>query len=292
MTNSVSAINSELLSLLACPDCRSDIVPPLHCSGCGRDFPITEEGIPCLMPRASRVLPAQYADPDYVAYHALTEKDAADLYYSEKNWLFRSIHHSAHRTLDAWFRGRHRQGYAIDIGCGTGDHFLYANDLKKIIGVDSSIGSLRVLLRKFPSACVVQGDAYTLPFRQSAFDAAFSIYNLEHLWFLDDALKEVQRILLSDGSFYVGLPAEGGLAWTLGRKISTERMYKKRYGFDYGRVMQIEHCNTAKKVIDRCAAHFSSARRTFFPLPLLPLISCNLTISLEYHMSKAQGDNI
>ena len=275
----------RLLPLLACPDCRGTLTLTgngMRCQTCAREFSFSPSGVLQLLPRSPRPEPPIYDDPDFRKYRALYDSDAENVYYSNQNRLFHWIHHSAHqRTHDYWLEAP--AGWAADIGCGTGDHFQYFDDLSRVIGIDMSLGSLEVVRRRHPAALLIQADINALPLRDGVLAAAFSIYNLEHLFYLEDALAEIARVLSGQGRFYVGLPTEGGLAWGLGRKLSTDRMYSRKYGIDYARVMRIEHCNTARRVIAECRKTFELRRRTYFPLPFLPGIHPNLTIAAEFH---------
>jgi hypothetical protein len=77
------------------------------------------------------------------------------------------------------------------------------------------------------------------------------------------------------------IPTEGSLAYTIARKISAERVYKKRYGGDYSWFYRREHINRPDEILEELDPYFTVENRRFFPLPFLPLISCNLIIGLS-----------
>ena len=281
---SATEIFRAAAAILACPDCRSTLdigEGDVRCSGCRRVFTVSASGVLQLMPLVGRPEPPIYDDPDFKRYRALYDQDAESVYYSNQNALFHWIHHSAHQRTHEYWRQRPAQGWVADVGCGTGDHFGYFDDLSRVIGLDMSLGSLDVVRRRHPRAILIQADVNALPLRDASLDAAFSIYNLEHLYYLTDALREINRVLTGTGRFLVGLPTEGGLAWGLGRKLSTDRTYSKKYGIDYGKVMSIEHCNTADEVMTECRKVFTLRRRHYFPM-WLPNVHPNLTISAEF----------
>ena len=89
------------------------------------------------------------------------------------------------------------------------------------------------------------------------------------------------RILKENCSFFVGLPLEGGFLWNTGRRLTSEREFSRRYGIDYSKVIKIEHCNTARRIIDNLRKIFILKRKSFFPLSFFPFINCNLTVSIE-----------
>lgn len=52
----------------------------------------------------------------------------------------------------------------------------------------------------------VQADAAALPFRDQAFAAVVSNHSLEHVARLDDALREIGRVIARGGALYVAVP--------------------------------------------------------------------------------------
>ena len=274
-----------LLPLLACPDCRSglaDQTSHFACVACNRRFAVDDAGVLPLLPSRPKPEPPIYDDADFKKFRALYDADAENVYYSERNGLFRWIHHSAHQRTHRYWGQFAGAGWVADLGCGTGDHFGYFESLDRVVGVDMSHGSLLASRRRFPGVRLLQADANFLPFLNGSLSAVFSIYNLEHLYYLMDALAEIARVLEPRGRLLVGLPTEGGFAWSLGRRLSMNRSYSTKYGVDYNRVMQIEHCNTASAVMKACRRLFTQRRRHFFPLPMLPHVHPNLTIAAEF----------
>ena len=84
----------------------------------------------------------------------------------------------------------------------------------------------------------------------------------------------------------VSIPCEGGWAWSLGRRLSTNR-YFSRKGIDYLAANVIDHCNTASQVARALRRHFEVVATRWFPL-VFPSFSCNLV--LAYRLTrKAQG---
>ena len=63
----------------------------------------------------------------------------------------------------------------------------------------------------------VQGDGARLPFGDNVFDAVIANHSLEHIDDLDGALKEIGRVVRSDGSLYVAVPDASTL---------TDRLYR------------------------------------------------------------------
>ncbi|MEK9970349.1 MAG: methyltransferase domain-containing protein, partial [Ferrovibrio sp.] len=110
---------------------------------------------------------------------------------------------------------------------------------------DIRMDSLVKLRKHWPDAILIRGDVLSMPFKSGRIERATSIYALEHLFYLEDALSEIRRVLAAEAKFLVGIPCEGGLAWTLGRKLTSERAMSKRYNVDYRKYIALEHCNSA-----------------------------------------------
>jgi len=274
----------SLIAILQCPDCagalRQESPRALVCESCARRHPVTESGIFVLMPSRPPPLPAAYDDPDYRRMSAKFDDSAP--YFTEGNAAFRMIHESAHKTIARWRAGRDTGGWACDLGCGQGYHYRFWPDPGHVVGIDIRLESLEKIRARFPDAILIQANSCALPLKSNAIDQVASIYALEHIYHLGEAIAETERVLAPAGRLFVGLPCEGGLAWTLGRKLTSERTMSRRYHVDYRKYIALEHCNTARRVIAALAERFSLRRRRFFPLPFLPAIGLNLTVALEW----------
>ena len=276
-------ITPSLIAILQCPDCGGalarDNARELACRGCARRYPVTESGIMCLMPRHPPALPAAYNDPDYRRMSEFFDDSAS--YFTEGNLVFKLIHESAHKTIAAWRAANGGDGWACDIGCGQGYHYRFWPDRQRVIGIDIRLESLEKLKAAVPDAILIQANSCALPLKTGAISVATSIYAFEHIYHLREALAETARILAPTGRLYMGLPGEGGLAWTLGRKLTSERTMSRRYNLDYRKYIALEHCNTAAGVVAALEERFKVLRRRLFPLPFIPLIDLNLTLALE-----------
>ena len=125
------------------------------------------------------------------------------------------------------------------------------------------------------------GDKSKLPFKDGEFDVLLSFNTLEHLYPLDKYLAEFERVLCPGGVFVGGIPCEGGLAWGLGRFLTTRRYVHKNYGINYDKIICWAHPNFADFIIRQLDDLF---KRKFFrlhPFPWLPM-DLNLTASFVY----------
>jgi len=123
-----------------------------------------------------------------------------------------------------------------------------------------------------------------LPFADESFDVVISFNSLEHLYPLDNYLFEIKRILKRRGQLIGGIPCEGGLAWGLGRFLTTRRYVHKNYGINYDKIICWEHPNFADFIIERLDAQFDRQHLKFHPLNWLPL-DFNLVVSFVFKKS-------
>ena len=114
-----------------------------------------------------------------------------------------------------------------------------------------------------------------------------AIHVLEHLPGLPAAIREMRRLCHPErGVFSVVIPCEGGLAYSLARKISAQRIFEKRYQQSYRWFISREHLNVPAEILRELAPHFDIVHRSDFPL-LLPWVFCNLCIGLTLRPKSA-----
>jgi SAM-dependent methyltransferase len=173
---------------------------------------------------------------------------------------------------------------SLEIGAGLGEHLEFeptpepgtyvCNELRAPMAAE--------IKRRHPNVEVVVGDCQQkLDFPDGSFDRVMAIHVLEHLPDLPAALAELRRLLADDGRFLAVIPCEGGLAYSLARRISAQRVFEKRYGMSYDWFVASEHINLPDEIMEECERHFEPVDRSFFPLRI-PVVTANLVIGLEY----------
>ena len=170
----------------------------------------------------------------------------------------------------------------LEIGAGLGEHLAY----EKLADQDYTIIELRPELaneikKKFPRVTALVGDCQEkIPVEDNSFDRILVIHVLEHLPNLPSALKEIHRILKSNGGkFVVVMPCEGGLSYELARRISAKRIFEKRYHQSYDWLISIEHINRPQEIIFELEKFFKIEEKSYFPLKV-PSITMNLCIGM------------
>jgi SAM-dependent methyltransferase len=124
-------------------------------------------------------------------------------------------------------------------------------------------------------------DSHILPLNDQQADVVISFYSLEHLNPLDLYLQEIKRILRPGGIFIGAIPAEGGIAWGLGRFLTSRQYVRKHTSINLDKIICWEHPNFAEDILKKLDANFIPVSKKYSPF-LLPLIDVNLIISFIY----------
>jgi SAM-dependent methyltransferase len=175
----------------------------------------------------------------------------------------------------------------LELGAGLGEHLkhekltpeqeenYYANEFRENMAAE--------IRKRFPRVQTVVGDCQQrFAFADGFFDRILAIHVLEHLPNLPAAICECYRLLNKErGRFLIVIPCEGSPAYSLARKVSAERAYKKRYGGSYKWFYTREHINVPHEIFAELAPYFAIETRSFFPLPFLPFTFSNLVIGLS-----------
>jgi len=173
----------------------------------------------------------------------------------------------------------------LEIGPGNGEHLRYeklsAQQREGYFAVDIRANVLAELRRLHPDVHCILGDCQRrMDFADGFFDRILAIHVLEHLPNLPAALDELHRLCNKRrGLLSAVIPCEGGLAYALARKISSERIFRKRYGQSYKWFIEREHLNRPDEVLAELRKRFVVTHRRFFPLRV-PVVWPNLVIGL------------
>ncbi len=184
------------------------------------------------------------------------------------------------------FPVRHSQSNfrsTIEIGAGLGEHLeyekltleqernYYCNEFRENMAAD--------IRRRFPNVQTIVGDCQQpMDFPDEFFDRYIAVHVLEHLPDLPAAIREAYRLLNKEtGRMLIVIPTEGSPAYSLARKISAERVWKRHFSAPYSEFYQREHINLVPEILAELAPYFTIEDQVYFPLGL-PFWFCNLCI--------------
>jgi len=174
----------------------------------------------------------------------------------------------------------------LEIGAGLGEHISYeklsSEQARNYHALEMRENMAEQIRARFPEVKTVVGDCQErLNFNNDHFDRILAIHVLEHLPNLPKCIEEAYRLInKTKGQFIVVIPTEGSPAYTLGRKISAERVYKKHFGGDYSWFYKREHINLPLEIIHELEKYFIIEKKRTFPFPFLHFIFCNLCIGI------------
>ncbi len=131
-----------------------------------------------------------------------TVKDNRSYYDDFAGWYERERHHGYHAMLDRLQVGIARPLAAgkdvLELGCGTG---LILKEIepyaRRAVGLDISRGMLGQAHARGLS--VLAGSATDLPFKDESFDLVYSFKVLAHVQAIEQAMREVARVLRPGG---------------------------------------------------------------------------------------------
>ncbi len=173
----------------------------------------------------------------------------------------------------------------LEIGAGLAEHFEYEKltdeQVANYTALELRANMVEVIKQRFPQIKAVLGDCEKrLDYTDGYFDRILAIHVLEHLTNLPETVKEMHRLCNKNGGvFSVVIPCEGGLAYSLARRISAQRIFEKRYKQPYKWFIEREHVNRPAEILEELNKYFKVVDKTYFPLRI-PFIFSNLVIGI------------
>jgi SAM-dependent methyltransferase len=190
--------------------------------------------------------------------------------------------------------GFHR---TIEVGAGLGGHLdherLSPEQQSSYTVVELRENMAERIRDRHPEISVIVGDCQDrLPFPDGSVDRYLAIHVLEHLPNLPACIREAWRLLdKGRGQLLAVIPCEGGLAYSLARRVSAQPIFERTYGVPYRCFVEHEHLNRPHEILAELDRYFSLEARRFFPLPLLPIVSVNLCLGLALRPRPASSVN-
>lgn len=115
------------------------------------------------------------------------------------------------KALARWVKIVDAPGTALDLAAGTGDQLAAIKKLRpdmRVVGLDLTQAMLELAAPKLrrlrpPPACLVAGDALSLPFVSSCFDAVSISFGLRNITRRRELYREAARVLKPGGRLLV-----------------------------------------------------------------------------------------
>lgn len=226
-------------------------------------------------------------DKMWLLRQQITSKIYDDAFY-RGNKLVSFFNKSGHKIMEENIFKKQFFKNVIEVGAGTGFHYPYVNhDFDKYYMTDLSKSYLNFAKKKyFKDKKIIYKieDATDLSFPDNTFDRLISVYNLEHLPNPHIVLKEWKRVIKKNGVLSIAIPLEGGVAWRLGRYLTTRKTFEKK-GLDYNYIIAREHINASYNLISLIKHYFKNRNEIYYPFKI-PLIDINLTYTCNIIIEK------
>jgi SAM-dependent methyltransferase len=193
--------------------------------------------------------------------------------------LVTHVNDQGHVLLEKAFDATRRFERVLEVGAGTGYHLNFVrHGFGEYIVSDIDAELLEQARKTYggrPGVSFAKEDALNLSYADNSFDRLVSVYNLEHLPQPHLVLREWERVVKPDGILSVAIPAEGGVAWRLGRFLTTRRTFARKYNLDLDYIIAREHINPAYNLISLIRHYFKDRREHWYPCGV-PLLDINL----------------
>ncbi|WP_299866624.1 class I SAM-dependent methyltransferase [uncultured Hoeflea sp.] len=219
-------------------------------------------------------------DPSWVEY----KSRFFDFYEStQKGGIGKTINDAGYGVLrDIDLNGKR----VAEIGPGSMPHRSFWNGTPATFtAVDISKEFLEMTASKVDcpfEAVHLDGRSRKLPLPDDSFDVLISFYSLEHLSPLDGHLEEYARVLKPGGVFVGAIPNEGGLAWGVGRYLTSRRWVLRNTTIDYDKIICWEHPNFADSILMGLDRYFEREKISMYPFSVVNSLDINLVTKFRY----------
>jgi ubiquinone/menaquinone biosynthesis C-methylase UbiE len=259
---------THAVSSFACPECHASLEEQGRSLVCERGHATgrIDGGVPDFRAPRSGV------DAELVSFWS-----SSDDYYEtarSQNTDYDDDAHASHRAvIDALGAAGARR--ILDVGCGTGELAVeLARRLGSIdyVGIDVSPEAARQAFALGRPGTYVAADAERLPFADGVFDAAVSLYALEHFMHPRESLRELARVVRPGGLVAVlslsydrphgTIPSRRfGLVWR-GRKLARRHPANVlAYAFNRARFALRQAAKQLRYAVDSSYVSFELVRR-------------------------------
>lgn len=201
-----------------------------------------------------------------------------DRTYYSGNPLVARVNDAGHHLAERMYGPSQHFGAVLEVGAGTGAHLSHVRHrFDRYVLTDFSPDLLQLAEQRHhgrSNLAFETADATCLKYSDASFDRLISIYNLEHLPQPHLVLKEWRRVVKPGGVLSIAIPLDGGVAWRLGRHLTTRRSFA-REGLDMDYIIAREHINPSYNLISLIRHYFPDRQEWWYPFGV-HLVDVNL----------------
>lgn len=177
----------------------------------------------------------------------------------------------------------------LEIGPGSMPHIpFWKNRPKKFVIADIQQQMLDLSMARLGAEGVNsepvlldRSEQPRLPFRDDEFDIVISFYALEHMHPFDRYFLEITRPLKPGGLLVGAIPAEGGVAWGLGRFLTSRRWLLRETDINPDKIICWEHPTFAEDILNTAIQSMEKRHLSFYPLRV-PSLDFNLIVRFVF----------
>ena len=177
----------------------------------------------------------------------------------------------------------------LEIGPGDLNHFsiwkglpqeFVMVDVQQIM-LDRAVKKLSGTRVNYRSVVISRENQGALPFESNEFDLIISFYSLEHLYPLQSHLNNILRVLKIGGRLVGTILCEGGLAWGIGRYLTSRRWFLKNTNVNPDKIICWNHPNFADQILKTLDQQMNRKHLSFWSFKAFP-IDINLIAKFIY----------
>ena len=229
----------------------------------------------------------QAEDQDWLDWLRLEPTIYDEMVY-KSNPVNSYINRHGHRWCEKQFGKNIYFNRVLEVGGGTGEHLhhiKHSYSTYHLTDLNSKLlDKARSIWDSNSKIIFEEADTLKLKYPDNYFDRLISMANLEHIPNPHIALKEWKRVVKPGGTISIMIPTEGGIAWNLGRYLTTRRYFQKK-GLSLDYIIAREHINACYRLHALIMFYFEKRKDHWWPTGI-PTAQINLIFATQIIVQK------